>query len=72
MMFDRRDAEEAAIKRVRAAVDGLEAALARFWETKGTPLANGALLAMGVAQQEFKAARKEMNSLVEDIRKGRT
>jgi hypothetical protein len=56
---------------VRAAVDGIQAALGRFWETQGTPQANGAFLALGAAQIEFKAARKEMNSFVEDVRKGR-
>jgi len=71
-MRNRRDAEEVAIEKVRTAVDGIEAALARYWETQRTPQANGSLLAMGAAQQEFKAARKEMNVLVEDIRKGRT
>ena len=71
-MYKRREAEEAAITRVRAAVDGVEAALAQYWETQRTPLANGALHAMGAAQQEFKAARMEMSSLFEDIRKGRT
>ncbi|MGI9257341.1 MAG: hypothetical protein ACR2QQ_00770 [Gammaproteobacteria bacterium] len=71
-MSDRRSAEEAAIERVRAAVDGIQAALVRYWEAQRTPQANGALVALGSAQQEFKAARKEMNSLVEDIRMGRT
>jgi len=71
-MFNRREAEEAAIARVRAAVDRIQGALARYWENHGTPHANGALLAIGAAQQEFKAARMEMNSLVEDITNGRT
>ena len=42
-MYNRREAEEAAIARVRAAVDGVQAALTRYWGTHGTPLANGAL-----------------------------
>ena len=71
LMNDRRTAEQAAIERVRAAVEGIEAALARFWETQGTPQANGAFLALGAAQTEFNAARKEMSSFVEDVRKGR-
>lgn len=70
-MNNRRAAEEAAIERVRAGVDGIQAALVQYWEVQRTPQANGALLALGAAQQEFKAARKEMNSFVEDIRMGR-
>ena len=70
-MSDRRATEEAAIDRVRAAVDGIQAALVRYSETQRTPQANGALHALSEAQQEFKAARKSLNSLVEDVRNGR-
>ena len=67
-MNDRRAAQRATMDRVEAAVTELREAVAHVWETQGTAGANEALLAMGPAEKEFNAARREMKSLVEELK----